>query len=99
MTEPIYKFVKGQGWVVACTQRGTARRHSEGKDYLVTVEHRKPERGEYGYWVGGTYRDDLNTAATIVHFYYGTGKFGWLSDGTYEERHRDMLLTVFTEEL
>lgn len=83
MTEPIYHFVKGKGWVpggdvfVRTFKRG-------GIEYLV--EHRRPVLGEFFEWVrlepysieGGwcteTGEPNLDKFIELFcRFYYGTG--------------------------
>jgi broad specificity phosphatase PhoE len=56
--EPVYEYVKGQGWVVQCKPPCPTMSRRIG-DYMVTLEEREPALGEHYFvqrWTDN-YRD------------------------------------------
>lgn len=47
MAEPIYEFVKGEGWVVRNTESAVVTMRC---GTVVRIEKRTPQRGEYYCW-------------------------------------------------
>lgn len=50
--DPVYVYVRGQGWIVSSVpEYTTVYCTKDGKRYLVTVQKRPPETGEHYYTV------------------------------------------------
>jgi hypothetical protein len=62
MTEPLYTFIKGQGWVLQYPRTVTMHCGT-----VVTIEMRKPKPGEY--W-NAAFHDDYNN----LDFWYERAK-------------------------
>lgn len=46
MSEPVYSFVKGKGWIASVDRSITRELTRHGKRYRVTIYDRRPEPGE-----------------------------------------------------
>lgn len=73
MTEPLYEYIKGQGWIVQNHKRFP--KFVNGRKYEIEIEMRPPKAGERGYWVNKDL--DIDAVAAIVHYYTSESAFGW----------------------
>ena len=106
MTDPVYEFVKGQGWVIQVheTYVGIRENAGDGKKYRVTVIRRPPELGERGWFIYSS-KVSLKEVFEEVNW-QGWGSpvagFAWYCDSsrfTGVRRDPTAVVTVVTEPL
>jgi phage terminase large subunit GpA-like protein len=96
--EPVYVYVKGQGWIPEPPCESFTGTTKEG--YRVTLLRRDPTIGERGWWIDKD--TSLNEAFDYFRYAYAPrGSYGWPVESKYSinENYRvtNDLLTVITE--
>lgn len=83
--EPIYKFVKGQGWVVSAEDSYTGIIGN----WKVTVYARAPKAGEYHCYKGKSAEDTFNAIVNHSSFLFKGSSFEItrFSGGNHSEHH------------
>lgn len=87
MTEPIYSYVKGQGWITNHQEPHDALiRVVRGEaQYDVFIYKRAPKIGERGFWISSS---EFRNAEIIVP-YWNQGEAGWESHNDYSQFKND----------
>jgi hypothetical protein len=74
MTDPVYSYVKGVGWVPS-TEFHHYRTYKDTA-YKLIIERRPPNPGECGFWVLKAWT--IEQIVYDIQFYPNSGTFGWV---------------------